>query len=104
MAEKSKGNGFKEILGLLAEVIAFFTIILFAVLIANANWPFIAAGTFLNILNVCRFYAPLLLVLVVGLEMTSSRPFLIRIIFYAIMAAIIIFMFFPGTWANFVGI
>lgn len=104
MARKSSGNGFKELLGLLAEVLAFFTIILFAVLIANANWPFIAEGTFLNILNVAKFYAPLALVLVVGLEMTANRPLLIRILFYAIMAAIIVFQFFPGTWATFVGI
>lgn len=104
MARKSKGNGFKEILGLLAEVLAFFTIIIFAVLLVQANWPFIAEGTFLNILNVAKFYAPLALVLVVGLEMTASRPFVIRIIFYVIMIAIIVFQFFPGTWSTFVGI
>lgn len=104
MTQKSMGNGFKELLGLLAEIVAFFTIVLFAVLIANANWPFIAEGTFLDIMNVCKFYAPLVLVLIVSLEMTSSRPFLIRIVFYAVIAAIIVFQFFPGTWSNFVGI
>lgn len=104
MAQKSRGNGFKELLGLLGEVIAFFTVILFAVLIANANWPFINPGVFLDILNVCKFYAPFALVVVVGLEFISSRNWIVRIIFYAIIAAIIVFQFFPGTWANFIGI
>ena len=104
MSNKVKGNGFKDLLNIFGEVIAFFTIILYAVLIANANWPFIPAGTFLNILNVCKFYAPLALVLVVGLEFISSRRWFIRIIFYVIIAAIIVFMFFPGTWSTFVGI
>ncbi len=99
-----KGNGLADILGILAETIAFLTIALFAVLLVNANWPFITDSGLLNVLNVLKFYAPLALLLVVGLQVTSKQPFIVRIVYYVVMAAIIIFQFFPGTWENFIGI
>lgn len=104
MSRKVKGNGLGDILGLLAETIAFFTIILYLVLVINANWTFINPGSLLNILNALKVYAPLALLLVVGLQVTSRQPFTIRIIFYLAIAAIIIFQFFPATWENFVGL
>ena len=104
MAKKDSGNGFKDLLDIIGGVVAFFTVILYALLIANANWPFIPEGTFLNILNICKFYASLLVVLIAGLEFVSSKKWFIRIIFYIIVVAVIIFMFFPGTWSTFVGI
>ena len=102
--DKVTGNGFSDILGLLAETIAFFTIILYLVLLINANWPFIDNVSIMNILNVLKFYAPLALLLVVGLQVTSRQPFLVRIIFYCAIALIIVFQFFPSTWSNFIGI
>lgn len=105
MSSKSKkvtGNGFADILGLLAETIAFFTIILFLVLLINANWPFINSVGIMNVLNVLKFYAPFALLLVVGLQVTSRQPFFVRIIFYSAIALIVVFQFFPGTWANFI--
>ena len=103
MSKKIKGNGLSDILGLLAETIAFFTIALFLVLIINANLPFITSASLLNVLNILKFYAPFALLLVVGLQVTSKQPFLIRVIFYIAIAVIVIFQFFPGTWENFIG-
>lgn len=100
--DKVKGNGFADILGLLAETIAFFTIVLFLVLLINANWAFISNPGIMNVLNILKFYAPLALLLVVGLQVTSRQPFFIRIIFYSAIALIIVFQFFPGTWNNFI--
>jgi hypothetical protein len=100
--DKVKGNGFADILGLLAETIAFFTIVLFLVLLINANWAFITNPGIMNVLNILKFYAPLALLLVVGLQVTSRQPFFIRIIFYSAIALIIVFQFFPGTWNNFI--
>ncbi len=100
--DKVKGNGFADILGLLAETIAFFTIVLFLVLLINANWAFITNPGIINVLNILKFYAPLALLLIVGLQVTSRQPFFIRIIFYSAIALIIVFQFFPGTWNNFI--
>lgn len=102
MSKKVKGNGMADLLGLLSEVIAFFTIILYLVLVINANWAFIGSGL-LGILNALKIYAPLALLLVVGLQVTSKQPFTIRIIFYLAIAIIVIFQFFPATWENFIG-
>lgn len=102
MSKKVKGNGMADLLGLLAEVIAFFTIILYLVLVINANWSFLG-GDLLSVLNMLKVYAPLALLLVVGLQVTSKQPFCVRVLFYLAMAVIIIFQFFPATWENFVG-
>ena len=102
MSKKVKGNGMADLLGLLSEVIAFFTIILYLVLVINANWAFIGSGL-LDVLNALKIYAPLALLLVVGLQVTSKQSFTIRIIFYLAIAIIVIFQFFPATWENFIG-
>ena len=104
MSKRNKvtGNGFADILGLLAETIAFFTIVLYLVLLIKANWAFITSASIMNVLNVLKFYAPLALLLVVGLQVTSRQPFFIRIIFYSAIALIVVFQFFPGTWNNFI--
>lgn len=104
MSRKVKGNGLSDIWGLLAETIAFFTIILYLVLVVNANWTFISAGSLLNVLNALRIYAPMALLLVVGLQVTGRQPFAIRVIFYVAIAVIVIFQFFPATWENFIGV
>lgn len=102
--DRVRGNGLSDILNILAETIAFFTIVLYLVLLINANWTFITSDSALNVLNVLKFYAPLALLLVVGLQVTSKQPFVVRIIFYIAIALIIVFQFFPATWDNFVGI
>lgn len=100
---KVRGNGFSDLIELLAETIAFFTIALYLVLIFNANWSFISSASLLNFLNALKFYAPLALLLVVGLQVTSKQSFIVRVIFYVAIAVIIIFQFFPATWDNFMG-
>ena len=71
-------------------------------LVINANWAFIGSGL-LGVLNALKIYAPLALLLVVGLQVTSKQPFTIRVIFYLAIAIIVIFQFFPATWENFIG-
>ena len=102
--DRVRGNGLSDILSILAETIAFFTIVLYLVMLINANWTFITSDSILNILNILKFYAPLALLLVVGLQVTSKQPFVVRIIFYIAIALIIVFQFFPATWESFVGI
>lgn len=41
---------------------------------------------------------------VVGLEAMSKRNFIFQIIFLALLALIVIFLFFPGTYENLIGI
>lgn len=97
----NKNEGLEKFLDIFGEILAFTTVALYAVLIINATWPFIPQGTFLNILLVAKNYASLAVVAVVGLEAVVKRGFVIKLIFIILLAIVIIFQFFPGTWANF---
>ena len=96
MDEKSTRKQVFDGIGMFAAII---TIISYLLLVINAQWPFLNdATTIYNILTVIRHYAPLIVVGIVGLEFVSQRSLLIRIVFYAAVALIIISMFFPSTW------
>lgn len=89
-------------IGMFAAVI---TIIAYLVLVINAQWPFLGDyPTVYNVLLVIRDFAPLVVVALVGLEWVSKMTFLVRIIFYAAIALIVISMFFPATWVDLVGL
>ncbi len=87
-------------IGMLAAVV---TVIAYLLLVINAQWPFLSA-TIYNILTVVRHYAPLIVVAIVGLEYVSNKSLLVRVIYYAAVALIVISMFFPSTWNELVGI
>ena len=77
--------------------------------ITGTNTPlselFIDKGSFvLNVLKVIQTYAPLVVVGIVGLEFVSTKNLLIRVAFYVAIALVVIFMFYPGTWSEFVGV
>lgn len=95
----------KQILDGIGMFAAAITIITYLVLCIDAAWPFIAADSMImNVLLVIRTYAPLVVVGIVGLEFVSTKNLLIRIIFYVAIALVVIFMFFPNTWSQFVGV
>lgn len=97
----NKNEGLEKILDTLGEILAFITVALYAVLIVNATWTFIPQGTFFDILLIAKNYASLAVVVVVGLEAVVKRGFILKLIFIILLAIVIIFQFFPGTWANF---
>lgn len=95
----------KQILDGIGMLAAAITIIAYLLLCINAAWPFIEAESMImNVLLVIRTYAPLVVVGIVGLEFVSTKNLLMRIIFYAAIALVVIFMFFPNTWTQFVGV
>ena len=84
---------------------AIITILAYLVLVINAQWPFLGnVPTIYNILVVIRAYAPLVVVALVGFEWVSKMNFVVRLVFYAAIALIIISMFFPATWVELVGL
>jgi len=100
----SRDSRIKDAFNILGQGAAFLTIVVFILLIINANWQFIPEGDLLNVLNVLKIYAPLVVVLVTGIEFAQDRSFIIKLIVYIAIAVIVIFQFFPGTWENFIGI
>ena len=74
-----------------------------ALLILDANFHFLP-DTVLNIFTVIKEYGALVLIAVVGCEAMSKRNFIFQIIFLALVALIVIFLFFPGTYDNLIHI
>ncbi len=97
-------KGTEKIWDILGEILAIILVIVYALLIINASFSFIPEGTFLNILEIIRTYGSLLLVGVVGMEAMSKRNFIFRIIFLLLIAVIVVFLFFPGTYENFINL
>ena len=92
----------EKIFDILGEILAVVLVLVYVVLILNANFDFIPQGTFLNILEILRTYGSIALVGVVGLEAMSKRNILFQIIFLACIALIVIFLFFPDTYGQFI--
>ena len=95
----------KQILDVIGMLAAAITILAYVVLCIDAQWNFIDDGTFvMNVLLAIRTYAPLVVVGLVGLEFVSTKNLVTKIIFYVAIAIVVVFMFFPSTWNNFVGL
>ena len=96
-----KSEKFFDIIG---EILAVVLVLVYVVLILNANFSFIPEGVFLNILEILRTYGSLILVGVVGLEAMCKRNLVFQIIFIALLALIVVFLFFPGTYENLINL
>ncbi len=90
----------EPIFDIIGEILAIVLVITFAVLILNANFEFINNVTIMQILQIIQNNGSLALMEVVGLEAISKRNIIIRIAFYALLALIVVFLFFPDTYAN----
>ena len=97
-------KGMEKVWDIIGEILAVVLVLVYAVLIINANFPFIPEGAIMNILEILRTYGSLLLVAVVGLEAISKRNVVFQIIFVLLLALIVVFLFFPGTYENLIGI
>lgn len=90
----------EKVFDIIGEILAVLLVIVYILLIINANFPFIENATVMNILEIARTYGSLLLVAVVGLEAMSKRNIVFQIIFLAMLALIVVFLFFPDTYGN----
>ena len=95
----------KQVLDVIGGIAAIVTVLVFVLLRINGQWQFIEATTILYkvLVNIER-WAPLVVVALTGWEFASTRGFLFRIIFYVAVALIVVCMFFPSTWNQFVGL
>ncbi len=93
----------EKVFDILGEILAVLLVVVFALLIVNATFEFLPDGV-LNVFEVIRNYGSLVLIAVVGLEAMSKRNFIFQIIFLALLALIVVFLFFPGTYDNLINI
>ena len=101
-AVKQKISGVFDIIG---EILAVLLVLVFALLIINANFNFLDKVPWLfKALTVVKEYGGLLLIAIVGIEAMVKRNIFFLIIFLALLALVIIFLFFPGTYQNFINL
>ena len=95
----------KQILDCIGCIAAVVTILTYLLLCINSAWAFLDASTFVyKVLLAVKTWAPLVVVGIVGWEFVADKNLIVRILFYAAIALIVIFMFYPGVWDQFVGI
>lgn len=101
-------NPIKRILRFLGETIAIIMIIRYALLIVEHYVSFLPTeGIIVDIINYVGLYAPMALMICVGLSAVWGKSDLLKLIFIVVCAAIVIFTFFPGvrdTITNYIGI
>lgn len=94
----------EKVFDIIGEILAVVLVIVFALLIIDANFSFLDNVAWLkNIFEIIRNYGALVLIAVVGLEAMAKRNFIFQIIFLALLALIVVFLFFPETYSNFMG-
>ena len=82
----------------IGEVLALLLLIVYAVLILDANFHFLPSGPIMEVLQILRTYGSFALVGIVGFEAITKRGFLFKLIFLALIALVVVFMFFPETY------
>ena len=101
------GKEFREklekVFDILGEIIAFVAAVVWALVIINQTWPFLP-DIVVSIFNIAKAWLLLVLVGVVGLEATIKRNFFIRLLFYIILAVLVIFHCFPATYEYLIGL
>ena len=99
-----KSEGLKAILNIIGGIAAFLTVFVYLTLIIASQGWFTLPAAVTNVLEICRTWAPLVVVAIAGLEFVSNKNLIIKLLFLVALAGVVIFMFFPATWTQFVGI
>ena len=95
----------KQILDCIGGIAAIITVLTYVVLCIHSQWSFLdEATTLYKILLVIRTWAPLIVVGIAGWEFVADKSLLFRILFYVCVGLVVICMFFPNTWNQFVGL
>lgn len=93
----------KRFWDVIGEILAVVYVVVFAFLIINANFTLVDNADVLTVLNSIREWGALAIVAVVGFEAIARRNFIFKLIFIILIALIVIFLFFPGTYENLIG-
>ena len=108
MRDDDNRSGMSELLSTLGKVIAVILLLRWAALIVETYYSFLPAdGIVPEIIRYIDLYAPMALMIVVGLEAVWDKSDLLKLVFLVICAAIVIFSFFPDvrqTIVDYIGV
>jgi len=103
MSEEKEKSGMKLALDWLGGICAFLTVVVLVMLVIHAKWAYLPDEVY-NVLSVIKIWAPLIVVAITGLEFTSGKSIIFKILFLILLAIVIISMFFPSTWQKIIGL
>ena len=90
-------KGGKNLMLVLGEILSILMTLVYAVYITNGIYGYLPASPFLyNLLNNLVFYGPLSIIAIISLALVWRRGLILRIVFIAVWALIIIYSFFPA--------
>ena len=93
-----------SVFDIIGEILAVLYVLLFALLLIDAQWPFLSNVEGLKeIFQTIMIYGGFVIAAIVGLEAMVKRNFLFFLIFAVLLAVCVIFTFFPDTYANLLG-
>ena len=88
----------QKLFDIIGKIIALVWLVNFVLWVTNANWGYLNnIDALVAIVNLIKEWGALLLVAVVGFEAVAKRKLFIKIIFLVVLAACVVFMFFPGV-------
>lgn len=88
----------QKLFDVLGKILAIVWLIAFVLWVTNANWGYLnSVEIAVKIINGIKEWGALLLVGIVGCEAVAKRSLVIKIVFLVLLAACVIFMFFPGV-------
>lgn len=96
------GGALQKVFDFLSKLCAFILVVTYVVFAINSNWEFITNETVLKVIQYIMYYGPLTIAALVAVEFAVKRSVIVQILVYVLVAAMIVFQFFPGTWASIV--
>ncbi len=94
-------RGIELVIDTIGEILAFLAVILILFMCINARFELITGENALRILSYVREIAIVTVIGLKGMEFALKRGWILSLIFGLILAAIVVFMFFPSsipTW------
>lgn len=90
-----------SVFDIIAEILAIIYVLVFVLLLVDAQWPFISKVDWLyKAFKVIWMYGGFVIAAIVGLEAMSKRNIILFIVFAVLLALCVIFTFFPDTYNN----
>jgi len=94
-------EGLSKFFDILSKILALVALVTYALVIVDTSIvSFLTDANINTIILKILYYAPLFLVSIVSIEFAVKRNIVLQIIIYVIIAAVIIFSFFPETWQS----
>lgn len=92
----------EKVFDIIGEILAVLLVIVYVLWILNTNFNFLPDPV-MTVVSFIKEWGALILIAIVGMEAMCKRAAIFRIIFYLLVAVIVVFMFFPNTWNAIIG-